>query len=558
MPSSFAKVKMKSSDEYSHSLSRLDEMTSLTKDLRPTFIMVLLLVVAGILILVTGQQQVHWGGFISMIIFYALIFYLGTRVAGKRQSGSMQDMMLADRSIPLLIAVFTMSATWVGGGYINGTAEYAYSWGLVWVQAPWGYALSLILGGLFFARKMRRYRYSTMLDPLQQRFGLKMSALAFLPALSGEIFWTAAILTALGTTFSTVLGLSFFWSILLSAAVAITYTAISGLWAVAFTDVVQLLLLLIGLGIVIPGALDAVGGWSAAWQSYAASKGAAASLFPSQEALGESYWTWWDYALLLIFGGIPWQVYFQRVLSSRDEQTAVRLSLLAGFFCLLAAIPAIVIGIVGDAASAQGLWQAAGAGAGPDLDAEILPYVIRYLTHPVVAIIGLGAIAAAVMSSVDSSILSASSMATWNIYKPLINSKAQDRDLLRVLKRCIWIIGTAATLLALQIKSVYALWFLCSDLVYCLLFPLFLTAFFDPKANRIGALCGFLVAFILRFGGGEATLGLPSLIPYATGTDGSIIFPFRTLAMVSGLVTILIVSRVTSRWYSPTRLEAVE
>ena len=217
-----------------------------------------------------------------------------------------------------------------------------------------------------------------------------------------------------------------------------------------------------------------------------------------------------------------------------------------------------MIGIVGDAASTQGLWQAAGAGEGPALDAEILPYVIRYLTHPIVAIIGLGAIAAAVMSSVDSSILSAASMATWNIYKPLINLKAQDRDLSRVLKRCIWIIGTAATLLALQIKSVYALWFLCSDLVYCLLFPLFVTAFFDPKANRIGALCGFVVAFILRFGGGEPTLGLPSLIPYATGSDESIIFPFRTLAMVSGLVTIIIVSRITAQRSRPGSLEMMD
>ncbi|MDI5789790.1 hypothetical protein PO124_19540 [Bacillus licheniformis] len=42
----------------------------------------------------------------------------------------------------------TMAATWVGGGYINGTAESTYSDGLIWAQAPWGYALSLIIGGI--------------------------------------------------------------------------------------------------------------------------------------------------------------------------------------------------------------------------------------------------------------------------------------------------------------------------------------------------------------------------------------------------------------------------
>lgn len=42
---------------------------------------------------------------------------------------------------------FTMfTATWVGGGYINGTAEAIYTQGLVWCQAPFGYALSLVFG----------------------------------------------------------------------------------------------------------------------------------------------------------------------------------------------------------------------------------------------------------------------------------------------------------------------------------------------------------------------------------------------------------------------------
>lgn len=59
------------------------------------------------------------------------------------------------------------AATWVGGGYINGTAEMLYNDGLVWCQAPFGYSLSLVLGGLFFAERMRQHGYVTMLDPFQ-------------------------------------------------------------------------------------------------------------------------------------------------------------------------------------------------------------------------------------------------------------------------------------------------------------------------------------------------------------------------------------------------------
>ena len=54
--------------------------------------------------------------------------------------------MLAGRNIGMFVGIFTMTATWVGGGYINGTAEIVFRDGLIWCQAPFGYALSLMLG----------------------------------------------------------------------------------------------------------------------------------------------------------------------------------------------------------------------------------------------------------------------------------------------------------------------------------------------------------------------------------------------------------------------------
>ncbi len=503
--------------------------------MRPLLLLFLLLATtAGYLFFFT-DNNVNWPAFGSMAAFYALVYWVGARAAKRRKAeeNDADGMMLAGRNLPVYIAVFTMSATWVGGGFINGTAEYTATQGLVWVQAPWGYALSLVIGGLFFARIMRRRRYRTMLDPLAERYGTKVTALLFLPALTGELFWTAAILTALGATFGTVLGIDFETAILLSATIAVAYTALGGLWAVALTDVVQLLILFVGLALILPFALEATGGLTATWAAYSEKFGAAASPFPSRAALGDSYWTWWDYALLLVFGGIPWQVYFQRVLAARDERTAVRLSLIAGVVCLLAAVAPVLIGMV----SATVDWSAISAGPPPDA-AATLPWVVRYLTNPVVAVVGLGAVAAAVMSSVDSSVLSASSMGIWNVYKPLVRPDLPDGQLAKLIQRCIWIVGVAATLIAFQVKSVYALWFLCSDFVYCLLFPALVCALFDPRATGRGALAGFFVAAFLRFGGGDATLGIPAYLPY--GAD----FPFRTLAMLTGLLSIVLVSRL--------------
>ena len=502
------------------------------------------------------EREINWLGLTIVLIFYALIFVIGVWSSGKGTvleddslSSSNDSFLLAGRKLPLWIAMFTMAATWIGGGYINGTAEAAATSGLVWVQAPWGYGLSLIIGGLFFARKMRRLEFKTMLDPLSQRFGDKATGLFFIPALLGEVFWIAAILTALGTTFSVIIGLDTQTSIIVSAAIAILYTTIGGLWSVAFTDVFQLGLIILGMCLVMPFILSHVGGLSQLMTDYQTVMGDNASLIPNKDSMGNYFWNWLDYALLLIFGGIPWQVYFQRVLSARSERSAMWLSIFAGIICIVVAVPAAITGMVGAAVD----WSSLGL-TGPENAASTLPYVFQYLTPGMIALIGLGAIAAAVMSSIDSSMLSASSLAVWNVYRPLIKPNANPQKLKSILQRSIVIIGIAATVISLRVESVYALWYLCSDLVYCLLFPALVVAMFDKKANRIGALAGLTVAAILRFGGGDNILHIPTMIPYPMIEDGVVLFPFRTLAMLSGLVTMIIVSRLTQTRNPPTQL----
>ena len=139
---------------------------------------------------------------VSVGLFYILVLGVGIW-AGRRRAtgGGSEELMLAGRRLPFLVGIFTLTATWVGGGYINGTAEQVYSKGLAWAQAPWCYALSLILGAVLFARVMHRHRFTTMLDPLERRYGKSAAAVLAIPALLAEVFWSAAILMALGSTF---------------------------------------------------------------------------------------------------------------------------------------------------------------------------------------------------------------------------------------------------------------------------------------------------------------------------------------------------------------------
>ncbi|MGG2085815.1 hypothetical protein ABFY59_02220 [Priestia aryabhattai] len=82
--------------------------------------------------------DLYWSGLILMFIMYGVIYFIGDRAAASKK-GKSDDMLVAGRSMPLWISMFTMTAIWVGGGYIAGTAETVYSSGLTWTQAPWCY-----------------------------------------------------------------------------------------------------------------------------------------------------------------------------------------------------------------------------------------------------------------------------------------------------------------------------------------------------------------------------------------------------------------------------------
>lgn len=106
----------------------------------------------------------------------------------------------------------------------------------------------MFLGGLLFAEKMRSRKYVTMLDPFQDKYGSRVGGLMYIPALLGEIFWSGAILAALGASISVVIDVvDNTTAITVSAAIAVLYTFFGGLYSVAYTDVVQLICIFVGL-----------------------------------------------------------------------------------------------------------------------------------------------------------------------------------------------------------------------------------------------------------------------------------------------------------------------
>ncbi|XP_007427693.1 high affinity choline transporter 1, partial [Python bivittatus] len=343
-------------------------------------------------------------------------------------------------------------------------------------------------------------------------------------------------------TISVIIDVSINISVIISASIAILYTLVGGLYSVAYTDVVQLFCIFIGLWISVPFALSHPAvtdiGYTAVNEVYQKPW-----LGTIQSA---DIYTWIDSFLLLMLGGIPWQAYFQRVLSSSSAMYAQMLSFLAAFGCLVMAIPSVLIGAIG----ASTAWNKTNyEGQDPKLQKKadmILPIVLQYLCPVYISFLGLGAVSAAVMSSADSSILSASSMFVRNIYQLSFRQSASDNEIVWVMRITIFVFGASATMMALVAKSIYGLWYLSSDLVYIIIFPQLLCVLFIKGTNTYGAIAGYLFGFILRITGGEPYLSLQPLILYPGWYQDDDLyvqrFPFKTLAMLTSFFTNIAVS----------------
>ncbi|KAK3096853.1 hypothetical protein FSP39_003971 [Pinctada imbricata] len=485
-------------------------------------------------------MEINVAGLIVIIVLYVIILVFGvlaSRFIKKSDDVTeIEENIVAGRKINVFIGIFTMTATIVGGGFINGSAESVATSGIVWTLAPPGIFLGLSLGGVIFAKKMRDRKYLTMLDPFQQIYGNVSVVLLYTASLCGDLFWTASILSALGTSLSVIIEIDLKIAILTSSAVTICYTMIGQMKAVALTDVLQLCFITFGLVLGVPFAItnDKVG-----------------SISENTDVWVGTFYTpvtpaWIDLFITMIFGTIPWQSYMQRVLSMKSSRQSQILSVFAGMISLVLVIPSILVGAI--AVNAD--WSNTTLGMShveANVSSMVLPYVFNEFTPKPVAIIALGAICAAVMSSMDSSILGSSSMFTSNIYKGILRPKASDFEVVWIQRAAIFIIGAVATSISLTVPIIYGLFVLAADVVFVIILPQLFCVVYMPWTNSCGSVAGFIVGVLLRVGAGEPFLNFEPFMkyPFYNEKDGQI-FPFRTFALLCSMVTIILISLIAN------------
>ncbi|XP_061630155.1 high-affinity choline transporter 1-like [Phyllopteryx taeniolatus] len=497
-------------------------------------------------------MAVHVTGLVAVVVFYLVILLTGifasrkSKQLEKKCTGKKSEVaIIGGRNINVVIGVFTMTATWVGGAYIMGTAEAVYSpdQGLLWGFGPLAFFLNFFIAGLFFAKPMRSKCYVTMLDPFQHRYGQLFTTAILLPALVSDILWVACILAALGGMMSIVLEISSTISIPISAGVSIIYTLLGGLYAVAYTDIIQLSFIFVCLWLCIPFMFLSPAVTDLSQTAYFNQSSIHSWV---GEVKLEDAGKWMDNFFVMAIGGLAYQALFQRILAASSSTQAQVTCFAAGGFVFIMGIPSIIIGAV--AASAD--WNQTEYGLPPPHErgeaGNILPLVLSYITPNWMSVLGIGAIAAAVMSSMDSALLSSGSMFTQNLYKATLRKQASERELQWVIRITVLLVGLAGTGLAFNRSSIIALWVLATDLLYCIIAPQLVCVVHLRSANCYGAISGYVIGLLLRGLSGEPALGITPVLLYPgwREEDGVITqyFPFRTLIVLISLATIIAMS----------------
>ena len=258
---------------------------------------------------------------VTFIVLYLLVS-IGIGLFAATRVHNTADYAVAGRSLPLAVVIATTFATWFGSETVLGVSARFVDGGLgAVVEDPFGASMCLVLVGLFFAYKLYQKNLITLGDYYRQRYGRSVEVLCSLIIIFSYLGWVAAQITALGLVFNLLTqgALSITAGMVLGTAVVLIYTLYGGMWSVALTDFVQMIVIAVGLIAIAWFAADLAGGAGKVVE-FAAREGKF-NFFPQQAGFKE--WTFFfAAAITMMLGSIPQQDVFQRVMSSNSAETA--------------------------------------------------------------------------------------------------------------------------------------------------------------------------------------------------------------------------------------------
>ncbi len=373
-------------------------------------------------------------------LYLALTITIGLLAARRVKNSA--DYLVAGRSLPLYMNVATVFATWFGAETVLSVSATFAKDGLNGIPGdPFGASLCLVLAALLFARLFYRMNLLTIGDFYKARYGKPVEVLTSLSIVLSYLGWTSAQMTALGLVIYGLSGgaLELNQAILIGAAVVVVYTIFGGMWSVAFTDLFQTVVILVGLSLIAVLVGDLAGGVDKVI-AQAAADGKLVMFPASMDAAA-----WWAMAgafLAFAFGSIPQQDVFQRMTSAKDEKTAVRGTIIGGlvYFCF-AFVPIYIAyaALVADP-TLGGLFSSEDA---REIQ-RILPDLVLGKMPLWAQVLFFGALLSAILSTASGALLAPTALFTENVIRPFA-PRMGDKQMLLTL-RIILVTFTACAL----------------------------------------------------------------------------------------------------------------
>jgi SSS family transporter len=474
---------------------------------------------------------------LMILVIAYLVVTIGIGLVAARRVKGTADYAVAGRSLPLFMIITTTFATWFGSEIVLGVPAKFVAGGLgAVVEDPFGAGMCLVLVGLFFAAKLYKLNLMTISDYYRERYGRTVEILCSLFIILSYLGWVAAQVTALGVVFNLLSGgaLSIEAGMVIGVASVLIYTVFGGMWSVAITDFIQMIILVVGLLALAFFASELAGGADKVFEM-AASRDMW-RFFPPP--------TWHDMvfffaaAITMMLGSIPQQDVFQRVMSANSVRAATWGPVIGGsLYVAFAFVPMFLV------VSALVIMPGESAALLADDPQKVLPALVMTQMPLVMQVLFFGALLSAIKSCASATMLAPSVTFVENIWHQFVPKRSEKSELI-TMRVTVLVFSLCVLMYAIRYRerSIYEMVSAAYQVTLVGSFVPLVFGLYWQRASSQGAIASIVL-------GMACWLGLIAL-----GLDE--VFPAQ-LAGVLGALVGMVAGSLAPQWVRPGGVRAV-
>ncbi|MEX5612081.1 sodium:solute symporter, partial [Pseudomonas protegens] len=272
--------------------------------------------------------------YLVMAIYVLLMAGLGWW--GMRKVKSQDDFLVAGRRLGPALYLGTLSAVMLGGASTIGSVRLGYSYGISGLWLVFMLGLGIIVLSLVFSRQIAQLRVFTVTQILEQRYQASSRLIGGCVMVAYDLMVAVTATIAIGSITEVVFEIPRITAILCGGGLVIFYSVIGGMWSLTLTDIIQFVIMTLGIfGVLLPMSLGQAGGLEALQANLPAG-------FFELGNIGLD--TILTYFLLYFFGALIGQDIWQRLFTARSESVVRYAGLGAGIYCMFYGAACALVG----------------------------------------------------------------------------------------------------------------------------------------------------------------------------------------------------------------------